>query len=95
VTDAKIGLSGAAVPGRRALRLVARGEHEGGARAGTPRPRAGRALIERDFAFHVNSAANRLRNSHDHEPGRSAAGTIRAERARAGPGRAVGEPCRQ
>jgi hypothetical protein len=65
-----------------------------GVRASTRRPPAGRGMIERDFAFHVNSAANKLRNSHDHGPGRRAAGTIRAERAR-GPECAVGKCLRR
>jgi hypothetical protein len=40
------------------------------------RPRVRRSLIDSDFALHVNSAANKLRNSHDHGPGRGPAGTI-------------------
>jgi hypothetical protein len=80
-----------AEPGRRRLDvLVVRGDREGRARAGTRCPSAGRDLIASDFAFHVNSAANKLRNSHDHGLGRGAVGTIRTERARAGPARSRG-----
>jgi len=36
--------------------------------AGARRPRPGRGVIMKDFPFHVNSAAYKLRNSHDHGP---------------------------
>jgi len=49
------------------------------------RPRAKRGVIVQDFAFRGNSAANKLRNFHDHGPGRGAIGTIRTKRARAPP----------
>ena len=68
-----------------AVYLGVRGAREGCALAGT---RAGTALAGRarhdrtDFRFHVNSAANRLLNPHDHGPGSAAAG--------AGPGSGVG-----
>ena len=42
---------------------------------------AGRGIFAKDFAFHVDSAANKMRNPHDHAPGRGGAGTIRTERA--------------
>jgi mRNA-degrading endonuclease toxin of MazEF toxin-antitoxin module len=40
-------------------------------------------MIERDFAFRGNKAANKLSSFRDHGPGRDAAGTVRTERARA------------
>ncbi len=61
---------------RRGARAPARGPH----------PRARRGLIDRDFAFHVDSASNKLRNPHDHGPGRGAAGTTRTNRAGNGRG---------
>jgi hypothetical protein len=61
---------------------VVRGEREGGARAGARRLRARRGVVDIDFAFHVDSASNKLRNPHDHGPGPGAAGTIRTKRAR-------------
>jgi hypothetical protein len=39
-------------------------------------------MSDKDFAFHVDSAAYELRNPHDHGPGRDAEWTNRAERAR-------------
>jgi hypothetical protein len=39
-------------------------------------------MIDSDFAFHGNSAANKLRNFHDHAPRRDVGGTNRTERAR-------------
>ena len=49
--------------------------------------RADRGVIAQDFAFHGNSAANKLRNFHDHGPGRGANRTTRTKRAGAGPPR--------
>ena len=37
-------------------------------------------MIERDFAFHGNSAPNELRNYHDHGPGRRTTGITRTKR---------------
>src|SRR5712672_1975826 len=65
----------------RAVRRLVRGS-----RRRARHPRAGRGEIAQDFAFHGNSAANRLRNFHDHGPYHSAARTTRTERARAGLG---------
>jgi hypothetical protein len=62
---------------------VVRGDREGGARAGPRCPRAGRGLIDRDFAFHVDSAAYKLPNPHDHGPGHALGLEIRL-RGRAG-----------
>jgi hypothetical protein len=45
------------------MTIVVRDDREGGAPAGTRQPHAGRGKIAQDFAFHGNSAANRLRNS--------------------------------
>jgi hypothetical protein len=42
-------------------------------------------VIDKDFAFHGNKAANRLRNLHDHGAARGAAGTNRTKQAGAGP----------
>jgi hypothetical protein len=47
-------------------------------------------VIDKDFAFHGNKAANRLRNLHDHGTARGAVGTNRTKQAGAGPG--VGAP---
>ena len=53
-------------------------------------PSAGCGLIAKDFAFRGRSAANTLRNYRDHDPGRSAARTIRTKRAGNGPARSQG-----
>ena len=58
--------------------VVARGEREGRAGAGTGRPRTGAA---NDFAFRGGSAANELSELRDHGPGRAAAATNGAKRA--------------
>jgi hypothetical protein len=51
---------------------------------------AGLGVIDKDFAFRGNKAANKLRNLHDHGAARGAAGTNRTKRADAAPG--VGRP---
>src|ERR1700730_16053972 len=48
------------------------------ARCGTRAP--GRAVFVRDFGFHGNKAANKMRNYNDHGPGRAAARTRRTDR---------------
>jgi MarR family transcriptional regulator, lower aerobic nicotinate degradation pathway regulator len=63
-----------------AVHLVVRGDRVDRARAGTRRPPAGHAMVVADLPFRGNSAANRLRNYHDHGPSRGAGGTIRTER---------------
>ena len=82
-----------------AVDLVVRGAREGRARAGG---RAGAALARRarhdrtDFRFRGNSAANTLRNFHDHGAGRGVIAAIRTKQAH-GPrimGRAAGRRAR-
>ena len=67
---------------QNAVELVVCGGREGRAQArrGTRAP--GRTVIVRDFGFRGNKAANKVRNYHDHEPGRDDARTNRTERAR-------------
>ena len=77
-----------------AVELVACGGREGRggraqARRGARSP--GRTVIVRDFGFRGNKAANKLRDYHDHGPGRDGARTNRTERARpARPGAEAG-----
>ena len=47
-------------------------------------------MIAQDFAFHGNSAANTLRNFHDHGTGPGDARTTRTKRARQDPASGAG-----
>jgi hypothetical protein len=67
-----------------AVVLVMRGDRESRAHPGARRPRAGRGEIEQDFVFHGILTANKLSKFRENAPGRGAARTIRAERARPG-----------
>src|ERR1700730_38646 len=67
---------------RNAVELVVCGGRGGRAQARRGIRAPGRAVIVRDFGFRGNKAANKLRNYHDHGPGRDAARTNRTERAR-------------
>jgi hypothetical protein len=69
------------------LAQVGRGARESRTWPGTRRPRASCGLIDSDFAFHVISAAYKLRKSHDHDPGHGITGITRTKRARRGPAR--------
>ena len=54
-----------------AVDLVVCGGREGRAQARRGARALGAPVIARDFGFHGNKAANRLRNYHDHGPGRA------------------------
>jgi len=66
-----------------AVDLVVCGGREGRAQARRGARALGAPVIARDFGFHGNKAANRLRNYHDHGPGRDDARTNQTKRARA------------